>query len=73
MQPLYEKIWYGRHPAAALLDPLGIVFRILVAIRRAAFQRGLLSSYRADVAVIVVGNLTVGGTGKTPLVIWLVN
>ncbi|MEM7468437.1 MAG: tetraacyldisaccharide 4'-kinase [Pseudomonadota bacterium] len=73
MRELLEKIWYGRHPAAALLVPFSLIYRCVIAIRRSAFKSGLLASYRARVPVIVVGNLTVGGTGKTPLVIWLAN
>jgi tetraacyldisaccharide 4'-kinase len=66
-----NEIWYGRHPLALALAPLGSLYRICGSLRRRAYQSGLLGSYRAPVPVIVVGNLTVGGTGKTPLVIWL--
>jgi len=69
----FDKIWYGRYPAAALLAPFGVIFHVFVAIRRAAYRYGLVPSYRAEIPVIIVGNVTVGGTGKTPLVIWLVN
>lgn len=67
----FESVWYGRHPAGLALAPFGQVWRGCAWARRAAYASGLLSVYRAPVPVIVVGNLTVGGTGKTPLVIWL--
>jgi tetraacyldisaccharide 4'-kinase len=53
------------------LAPLGWCFRGLVSLRRLAFNSGLFRVFEAPVPVIVVGNVTVGGTGKTPLVIWL--
>jgi tetraacyldisaccharide 4'-kinase len=53
------------------LYPLSLVFRIVVALRRFGFRASLIRSCRVRVPVIVVGNITVGGTGKTPLVIWL--
>jgi tetraacyldisaccharide 4'-kinase len=64
--------WYRLSPLSVLLYPLSLVFRLAVAVRRLAFRLGALPSARAAVPVIVVGNLTVGGTGKTPLVLALV-
>ena len=64
--------WYRLTPVSVLLFPLSLVFRLLVLLRRLLFRLGVLSSVRLQVPVIVVGNLTVGGTGKTPLVLALV-
>ncbi len=55
-----------------LLIPLSWLFWLLTISRRKAYEIGLLKSYRPVVPLIVVGNISVGGTGKTPLVIWLV-
>jgi len=55
-----------------LLRPLEWLFRCLTALRRQLYTSGLLSCYRADKPVVIVGNITVGGTGKTPVVIALV-
>jgi tetraacyldisaccharide 4'-kinase len=63
--------WYTRSTWLVLLTPLSLLFRILVRLRRAAYRKGLLRSHRVALPVIVVGNITVGGTGKTPLVAWL--
>jgi len=54
-----------------LLLPLSWLFLIVTAFRRSLYKRGFLSSYRLHVPVIVVGNINVGGAGKTPVVIWL--
>ena len=65
-----QQRWY-ENPAPAALLPLSWLFRSLVAARRAAYRRGWRRGERLPVPVVVVGNLTVGGTGKTPLTIWL--
>lgn len=64
--------WYRPSPLRWVLAPLAVVFALLVALRRAAYRRGWLRVERLPVPVVVVGNLTVGGAGKTPLVLWLV-
>ena len=66
-----EAIWYGGHPVGLVLAPLGWLFRLAVGLRRLAFSLQLRRTRRVQVPVIVVGNISVGGTGKTPLVIWL--
>jgi tetraacyldisaccharide 4'-kinase len=67
-----QNIWYGPASLASLvLAPLSWVFWIAVVVRRTAYRSGLLKSFRVGKPVIVVGNITVGGTGKTPFTIWL--
>lgn len=61
-----------RGPAAFLLLPLSGLFALLSSLRRVLYRVGALKSERLPVPVIVVGNVFVGGTGKTPLTIWLV-
>jgi tetraacyldisaccharide 4'-kinase len=67
-----QEIWYGPAWRSVPLWPLSWVFGLLVAARRGLYSVGLLGSVRIGVPVIVVGNLTVGGTGKTPVAAWLV-
>lgn len=66
------RIWMRRGSVAWLLWPLSLLFRMLVALRRALYRLGALKSVQLPVPVIVVGNIFIGGTGKTPLTIWLV-
>ncbi|MEN8821421.1 MAG: tetraacyldisaccharide 4'-kinase [Abyssibacter sp.] len=69
---LIERAWQSRgHPLAWLLLPLAGLFSVVVQLRRMAYRYGLLTVQTPAVPVIVVGNLTVGGVGKTPLVLWL--
>ena len=63
--------WQRVTAVSLLLYPLSFVFRCVVALRRAAYSGGLFRSFELAVPVLIVGNLTVGGTGKTPLVLWL--
>jgi tetraacyldisaccharide 4'-kinase len=64
--------WYRGHPALTLLRPFEALYRRVVVRRRAAYLEGRRARYRAPVPVVVVGNITVGGTGKTPLILWLI-
>jgi len=72
MEAWLNAIWYGSGPAPWLLRPLAWLFGVLVSLRRAAYALGWFRSVALQRPVIVVGNLTVGGTGKTPLTLWLV-
>lgn len=64
-------LWRGKHPLALLLLPLSWLYLALVLCRKLLYSKGLLQTRRVGAPVIMVGNLTVGGAGKTPLVIWL--
>jgi tetraacyldisaccharide 4'-kinase len=63
--------WYHRGPLAWLLWPLSWLFRFAVAIRRLLYWLRLLPSRHPGIPVVIVGNVTAGGSGKTPLVIWI--
>ena len=65
--------WYDRRPWLILLVPLSLLYGGLTWLHRWLYRMGVLARYRMSVPVIVVGNITVGGTGKTPLVMWLVD
>ena len=70
-----QRVWYGRHApwfSLALL-PLSWLFRCIVALRRLAYRMGVFASVRVGRPVVVIGNITAGGTGKTPFTIWLAN
>ena len=66
-----ERQWQSRTPGAALLYPAAVLFALVAAARRALYRVGLLKRERLSVPVIVIGNIMAGGTGKTPLVLWL--
>ena len=66
-----DHYWNSVNGVSLLLLPLSLIFALVAALRRLGYRTGLLRVRRFPVAVLVVGNITVGGTGKTPLVIWL--
>jgi len=68
-----QRVWYERAPFVLflLLIPLSWLFAAIAGLRRAAYRAGWLRAVRIERPVLVVGNVSVGGTGKTPLVIWI--
>lgn len=66
-----HRVWYEGGSAYRILLPLSGVYWLLLTLRRLLFEAGLFSSRRAAAPVIIVGNITAGGTGKTPVAIWL--
>jgi tetraacyldisaccharide 4'-kinase len=71
MQQRLLRLWYEETPGVSVLQPFSWVYGAAVSMRRKAYERGWVKSHGVGKPVIVVGNLTVGGTGKTPLTIWL--
>ncbi len=69
---MIERIWFGQSWLYLFLLPLSWLYGVINMLRRGAYRCGLFSSWKAPVPVVVVGNLTAGGNGKTPVVIWLV-
>lgn len=66
-----ERSWYQKFGWSWLLLPLSLLFGFLSAARRLAFRLGLKTQQRLRVPVVVVGNISVGGTGKTPVTLRL--
>ena len=66
-----QRTWYGDGKGYRLLLPLSGLYWLVVTLRRWLYRAGLFKRVRLGVPVIVVGNLTAGGTGKTPTTIWL--
>jgi tetraacyldisaccharide 4'-kinase len=66
-----QNAWYHEAPGAWLLLPLSGIYRLIVGLRSRLYRAGILSSVDVGVPVVVVGNITAGGTGKTPVTIWL--
>lgn len=69
---MIARIWSGESPLWLLLLPLSWLYGLVSGVIRACYRLGLKRAWRAPVPVVVVGNLTAGGNGKTPVVIWLV-
>ena len=69
---MIARIWSGESPLWWLLLPLSWLYGLVSGLIRLSYRCGLRKSWRAPVPVVIVGNLTAGGNGKTPMVIWLV-
>ncbi|WP_035341767.1 MULTISPECIES: tetraacyldisaccharide 4'-kinase [unclassified Dickeya] len=69
---MIERIWSGRSRLYWLLVPFSMLYGAISYLIRMSYRCGFRHAWRAPVPVVVVGNLTAGGNGKTPMVIWLV-
>ncbi|WP_336665550.1 tetraacyldisaccharide 4'-kinase [Enterobacter mori] len=69
---MIARLWSGESPLWRLLLPLSWLYGLVSGAIRLMYRLGLKRAWRAPVPVVVVGNLTAGGNGKTPVVIWLV-
>jgi len=66
-----QKIWYGGSRLRWLLLPFTWIYAAIIKVRRFLYSSGVFRSQRVSAPVVIIGNITVGGTGKTPLTIWL--
>jgi tetraacyldisaccharide 4'-kinase len=75
MKKWLERQWYKKDASlfGLLMMPLDLLMALLVSIRILFYKIGFFSSWRSPVPAVIVGNVTVGGTGKTPLVLFLVD
>lgn len=72
LERFFLRAWYERQGWLVLLRPLSALYATLATRRRARYLSGRAEQWVAPVPVIVVGNLTLGGTGKTPMCLWLI-
>ncbi len=73
LDQFFQRIWKDRNVLAYGLWPISLLYSTVVEIRRLGFSTRLLAVEKFSQPVVVIGNLSVGGTGKTPLTIWAAN
>ncbi len=69
---MIDRLWRGHSALWLLLLPLSLLYGLVSNLLRLSYRWGWRKSWRAPLPVVVIGNLTAGGNGKTPVVIWLV-
>lgn len=70
-EPRLQDRWYAAQRPALALRAAASLYGVLAHTRKCLYERGLLRQIRLPIPVVMVGNITVGGTGKTPLTLWL--
>lgn len=73
LEQRFTQAWAKQSAWLNLLRPLSSLYGLVINCRRYLYHQDILKSYRAPVPVMIIGNITVGGSGKTPLIIELVN
>lgn len=71
LELLMTKAWQNRSPLLGVLAPLSALYGMVGRVRKSLYDHGKLTQYHASIPVMIVGNITVGGSGKTPLIIAL--
>jgi tetraacyldisaccharide 4'-kinase len=71
LRKFIESCWYGGSTGAYLLLPFAWLYGLLTALRRSLYAAGVFATPELPVPVVIVGNISVGGTGKSPVVAWL--
>ncbi|CAL1329394.1 tetraacyldisaccharide 4'-kinase [Candidatus Providencia siddallii] len=69
---MIEQIWFNKSWLYILLIPLSFLYELIIFLKKISYKIKLLRSWKSPIPVIIVGNITIGGNGKTPVVIWLV-
>ncbi len=76
MQLMLERwihaVWYNSALSGLVLVPLSWLYSVVIRLRKLTYDRKWRNQFRANKLVVVIGNITAGGVGKTPLVVWLV-
>lgn len=69
---VFFRIWFGKSLCYLFLLPLSWIYGFIITCNRISYQYGWRKVYQFSIPIIVIGNLTIGGNGKTPMVLWLI-
>ena len=69
----FIKVWYQGSNWKYILKPLSWIFYVFISLRILLYEKGFMKIHRSNYPIIIVGNIAVGGTGKTPITMWLAN